>query len=146
MVERGDSTASKKLQIHGLGFAVEHAKINSGLPLRADGLRSAINASLQETDCQLHELEYRITDMTGEHYYFKEASLALSRTLKKVVPEFDILHPSECVGELGAAAGHVMLCYQNYYSSRGGGNRVLAHFADTDGKRSAAVLSYGGIQ
>jgi len=138
------TTGRPVMQVHGLGFAVEEAKINSGLPLKAEGLRTAINASLSETGCQLHELEYRITDMTGEHYYFKEASLALSRTLKKVVPEFDILHPTDCVGETGAAAGHVVFCYQNYFSSKGGGKRILAHFGDTDGKRSAAVLSFRG--
>lgn len=133
----------RQLVVHGLGFAVEKAKINSGIPLRADGLKSAINASLTEAGCQLHDLNYRITDMTGEHYYFKEASLALSRTLKEVVPEFDILHPADCVGEVGAATGHIILSYQNYYSSYSGGERVLAHFGDTDGKRASMVLYYG---
>ncbi|MEM7259946.1 MAG: hypothetical protein AAF404_21445, partial [Pseudomonadota bacterium] len=130
LLERVQSGASQ-LSVHGLGFAVEPAPINSGLPLRAEGLKKAINASLSQTGCELHELNYRITDMTGEHYYFKEASLALSRTLKKVVPEFDIQHPTDCVGEVGAATGHIMLAYQNYYSKYSNGKRVLAHFADT---------------
>ena len=140
------STEDPAMLIQGLGFGIEKAKINSGLPLRAEGLSNAISSSLLETGCKLHELEYRMTDMTGEYYYFKEASLALSRTLKTVVPQFDILHPSECVGETGAAAGHVMLCYQNYLSNRGMGDRVIAHFGDTDGKRSAVVLSFGAIR
>ena len=145
MLEKPKSGANQ-LTVHGLGFAIEEAFINSGLPLRAEGLKTAINTSLAETGCQLHELNYRITDMTGEHYYFKEASLALSRTLKKVVPEFDIQHPTDCVGEVGAATGHTMLAYQNYYSKYSNGKRVLAHFADTDGKRASMVLAYGGGQ
>lgn len=132
------------LLIHGVGFGVEKARLGSGLPLRADGLKTAINASLAETGCQMHDLDYRITDMTGEHYYFKEASLALSRTLKQVKPEFDILHPTDCVGEAGAAIGPTVLCYQNYFSRVASGKRIMAHFGDTDGKRAAVVLSYSG--
>lgn len=143
LMERNSNGASQ-LTVHGLGFGMEPAPLSSGLPLRAEGLKSAINASLAETGCNLHELNNRITDMTGEHYYFKEASLALSRTLKKVVPEFDIQHPTDCVGEVGAATGHLILAYQNYYSRYSNGKRVLAHFADTDGKRASMVLAYGG--
>ena len=31
----------------------------------------------------MHELDFRITDLSGEQYYFKEAALALSRTLRR---------------------------------------------------------------
>ena len=31
----------------------------------------------------MHDFDYRITDLSGEQYYFKEAALALSRTLRQ---------------------------------------------------------------
>lgn len=144
LVGRHSGGTKGEMLIHGLGFGVEEAKLGSGLPLRADGLKDAINASLTDTGCQMHDLDYRITDMTGEHYYFKEASLALSRTLRKVKSEFDIQHPTDCVGECGSAIGPTVLCYQNYFCTKADGKRIIAHFGDTDGKRGAVVLSYTG--
>jgi 3-oxoacyl-[acyl-carrier-protein] synthase-1 len=146
LLERATQKDKPQLLIHGLGFAMEPAYLGSGLPLRADGLSAAIKASLKETGCEMHDIDYRITDVTGEHYYFKEASLALSRTLHKKVEELDIMHPTDCIGEAGAAIGPLVLAYQNYFSvnGHGKGKRVLAHFGDVDGKRAAVVMSYSG--
>ena len=67
----------------GIGFGVESAPIGSGEPLRAEGLTQAIKACLADAGCQMHDVDFRITDLSGEHYYFKEAALALSRTLRQ---------------------------------------------------------------
>lgn len=119
LIAAPERSGKPQLLIHGLGFGVEKAFLGSGIPLRADGLTAAIKASLQETGCEMHDINYRITDITGEHYYFKEASLALSRTLHKRVEEFDIMHPTDCVGEAGAATGPLVIAYQNYFSVNG---------------------------
>ncbi len=146
LVERAGKQDRPRLLVHGLGFAMEQAFLGSGLPLRGDGLSAAIKSALAETDCGMHDIDYRITDVTGEHYYFKEASLALSRTLHRKVEQFDIMHPADCAGEAGAAMGPLILAYQNYFSvnGHGKGRRVLAHFGDIDGKRAAVVMSYSG--
>jgi 3-oxoacyl-[acyl-carrier-protein] synthase-1 len=83
----------------GIGFGREAAHIDSGEPLRAEGLSQAVKASLGEAGCQMHEMDFRITDNSGEQYYFKEASLALSRTLRTLKAEFDIWHRGDCNGE-----------------------------------------------
>ncbi len=89
------------------------AHIDSGEPLRADGLTTAINGALTDAGCQMHDLDFRITDVSGEQYYFKEAALALSRILRQRKEEFDIWHPAECIGEAGAAAGIAVLADAN---------------------------------
>jgi len=133
-----------QLLCRGLGFAVEAATIESELPLRGEGLSQAIKAALTEANCAMHDLDYRITDIAGEQYYFKEASLALSRTLRQRKEEFDIWHPADCIGEVGAAIGPVMLtvllaaCRKGYTLS----NHILCHCGSDDGKRAALVLSY----
>ena len=53
----------------------------------------------------MHHVDLRIADLSGEQYYFKEATLAVARTLRQRKEEFDIWHPAECVGEVGAVAG-----------------------------------------
>lgn len=126
----------------GLGFGVEKATVASEGPLRADGLVQAFKAALDEAGCDMGALDFRITDISGEQYHFKEASLALSRTLRKRKEEFDIWHPADCVGEVGAAMGGIMAavidaaCRKEYSK----GNHILFHLGNDDGKRVAMVF------
>lgn len=129
-----------------MGLAREAATISSGEPLRADGLRAAIFAALEEAGLAMHDMDWRMTDVSGEQYYFKEAALAMTRTLKQRVEEMDIEHPAECVGETGAAALPIMLgaalaAHRKGYAK---GPSVLAHLSDDAGARAAIVLRYKG--
>jgi 3-oxoacyl-[acyl-carrier-protein] synthase I len=130
----------------GVGFATEKATLDSGAPLRAEGLTQAIKQALADAACEMHDLDFRITDNSGEQYYFKEASLALSRTLRKRKETFDIWHPADCIGEVGAAVGTASLavilaaCRKTYTL----GNRILIHAGNDAGRRGAAVLRYQG--
>ncbi|HXF46507.1 MAG TPA: hypothetical protein VNK91_10355, partial [Burkholderiaceae bacterium] len=128
----------------GIGFGVESAHIDAGEPLRADGLTAAIKAALADAGVEMHDLDFRITDIAGEQYYFKEASLALSRTLRKRKEEFDLWHPAESMGESGAVAGIAIIglaeaaCRKGYAPGRG----VLAHLAADTGARAAIALRF----
>jgi 3-oxoacyl-[acyl-carrier-protein] synthase-1 len=128
----------------GIGFGREAAHINSEEPLRADGLTQAIKAALSDAGCQMHDMDFRITDISGEQYYFKEAALALSRTLRQRKEEFDIWHPAECTGELGATSGTTIIsaaqsACQKLYTK---GHHILAHMSNDAGQRSAISLQY----
>jgi len=130
----------------GLGFGVEKAHIDSGEPLRAEGLTTAIKAALADAGCEMHDLDLRITDVSGEQYYFKEAALALSRTLRRRKEEFDIWHPAESVGESGAAAGIPIIgladaACRKHFSP---GPNLLAHLANDAGQRAALTLRFLG--
>jgi len=132
----------KQLVCVGLGFGVEEAHIYSEEPLRADGLTDAIKESLGDAGCEMDDLDFRITDLSGEQYHFKEASLALLRILRKRKEEFDIWHPADCIGEVGSVLAVVMLTVIKFASEKGysKGNKVLVHLGNDDGKRSAMVL------
>jgi 3-oxoacyl-[acyl-carrier-protein] synthase-1 len=144
LLESASGNAGGVLICEGLGFAVETAHVDSEEPLRAEGLTAAIRESLSDAGCEMGDLDFRITDVSGEQYYFKEASLALSRTLRQRKQAFDIWHPADCVGEVGSAQGLVMLsvlkaaCEKNYTK----GHRMLAHLGNDDGKRSSIVLAW----
>jgi 3-oxoacyl-[acyl-carrier-protein] synthase-1 len=128
----------------GLGFGIEPAPVDSGEPLRADGLVAAIRDAVADAGCDMGDLDFRITDLSGEQYYFKEASLALARTLKMPKPEFDLWHPADCIGEVGAALGAVMLAVLKTACEKGysQGHRILAHMGNDDGKRSSLVCAW----
>jgi 3-oxoacyl-[acyl-carrier-protein] synthase-1 len=130
----------------GVGFAREPAPLDSGEPLRAEGLSQAIKAVLADAGAQLHEMDFRIADLSGEQYYFKEAALSLSRTMRTLKEEFDLWHPAECTGEVGAAAGTTLLalakaaCDKRYAK----GPHILVHMANDAGERAALTLRYQG--
>ncbi|MEW8692973.1 MAG: hypothetical protein AB2535_18200 [Candidatus Thiodiazotropha endolucinida] len=144
LVESGSGKRGEYLYCEGLGFAIETAHVDSEEPLRAEGLTTAIKESLQDAGCDMGDLDFRITDISGEQYYFKEASLALSRTLRKRKEEFDIWHPADCIGEVGAAQGLIMLSVLKMACEKAftKGYRMFAHMGNDDGKRSSLVLAW----
>jgi 3-oxoacyl-[acyl-carrier-protein] synthase I len=133
------------LRVDGLGFATEPATVDSEIPLRAEGLSRAITAALQDAGCEMHDLDYRIGDLSGEQYYFKEAALALSRTLRTRKEEFDLWHPAECIGEVGAASGVAALVVASAaaHKAYSPGPNVLVHAASDAGQRAAIVARFG---
>lgn len=136
--------AAPALCCTGLGLAREPAPIAAETPLRAEGLTTAIRAALGEAGRGLHALDYRITDLAGEQYYFKEAALALTRILRERKETFDLWHPAESIGETGAAAGLAMLAVADAAARKAyaPGPGLLAHCANDAGQRAAAVLRY----
>ena len=125
----------------GMGMAQERAHIDSELPLRADGLSEAIRRALADAGATLHEIHFRVSDLSGEQYYFKEADLAISRVLRVRKQEFDLWHPAECVGAAGAALGGICLgvAHMAMRERYAPGQGVLVHFADDAGDRAALV-------
>ena len=135
----------KALLCVGLGLGEEKATVLSeNLPLRADGLVAAIHCALADASYDLGDTDFRITDISGEQYFFKEAAIALSRTLRRHKEEYDLWHPADCIGEVGAAIGPAILTVilaamrKNYCP----GNNVLGHLSNDGGMRVAMILSH----
>jgi len=131
----------------GMGFAVERATIESEEPVRGDGLIKAITHALVAAGLTMGDIDYRITDIGGEQYQFKDATLALSRLLRVRKEGFDIWHPADCIGEVGAASlpcmlGVTLVAAQKSYAP---GPRPLAHLGNDDGKRVALALTAQGL-
>lgn len=141
----GKPQGDGELLCAGLGFAMETAHVASEEPLRAEGLTTAIKGALTEAACTMSDMDYRITDLSGEQYYFKEAALALSRTLRQRKEAFDLWHPAEAIGETGAAAGLAALIVADAAARKAyaPGPNAIAHFGNDAGQRAAAVLRFG---
>ncbi len=133
-----------QLVCRGIGFAVEKSHIDSEAPLRADGLTAAIKQSLQEAECNESILDFKIIDASGGQYVFKEATLAFGRIDRTRRTEFDVWHPADCIGEVGAPVGLAMIavlktaCEKAYAK----GNNVLLHLGNDDGKRASMIFSW----
>ena len=94
----GSSDKAAGLEILGLGFAHEKATIDSKDPLRAEGLTEAIRRALAQAGLAMKDVSYRLTDLNGEHYKFKEAAFAFGRLLRVPLADaIDLWHPIEYV-------------------------------------------------
>ena len=145
LVTRADIDAGDGLVILGVGLGMEPATVSSEKPLRASGLIEAIGSALAESGLLLDELQYRITDLNGEHYRFKEMVLATLRYERKPKPKlFDLWHPIEYIGDVGAAIGPIVLGVALDASRKryGVGPRVLCTFGNDDGERAALVVEH----
>ncbi|HUF55221.1 MAG TPA: 3-oxoacyl-ACP synthase [Thermohalobaculum sp.] len=142
----GPADGGEGLTCRGLGFATERATIGSDEPLRGDGMVEAFTAALAQAGLRMGEIGYRIADISGEQYGFKEAELATSRLLRDWHEFQDLWHPADAVGHTGAAAVPVMLgvvltaAHKRYAA----GDPVLALSSHDNGQRAAMVLTAEG--
>jgi 3-oxoacyl-[acyl-carrier-protein] synthase-1 len=141
------SQRSADLLCLGIGTGMEPATVDSEEPLRADGMAEALKRALADAGVSFAELDFRITDANGEQYYFKEAALALSRTFRVRKEQFDIWHPADSIGEVGAAIGPcacgvALAATRKRYTP---GLSVLGHFGADNGERVALVMKPVGL-
>lgn len=139
---RGPTKESGALRCLGIGHGIEPAPLGSEEPLRAEGLFQAIRSAFKDGGCSYRDVDYRITDVTGEHYSFKEAALALTRTLRERRKRFEMWHPAGSVGEVGAATVPLLLGIALEASRRGyaPGPGVLCHFSGDGSERATMIL------
>lgn len=139
-----DSGQEAGLHILGIGLANEKATIETEQPLLGNGLTSAIGSALGAADLRIEDVDYRISDLNGEHYRFKEMVLAMIRyERKRRERRFDLWHPIEYIGDVGAAIGPLLLGVA-LVSSRmkyGVGPTVLLTLGNDNGDRAAIVAS-----
>jgi len=137
---------STELRCLGLGFGTERATVESDRPLRGEGLAQTFRDALSDAGVDWSTLDYQICAISGEQYGFKETALAATRAIRPVKHGFDLWHPSDCVGEVGAAIVPCMLGVALMAARKGyaPGPGVLCHAGDDDGRRAAIVLRYDG--
>ena len=132
-------------------MANEPAHIYSNQPLQGVGLTKACKTALAAAGVAMVDMDYRISDLSGEHYGFKDATFLQARLDRapagRTVDEswyMDLWHPSEYVGEIGAAFGPLALALALEANRKGyaPSPMTLCHFSNDDGRRGAVVVNY----
>jgi len=138
----GPAGSGGPLRCSGVGYGLEPAPRGSGQPTRADGMVQAFQGALADASWDLGRADYRIADLSGEQYGFKEAALAMTRVLRTRKEAFYIWHPADCVGETGAAAAPIMLAVACAAAEKeyAPGPRAIAHLAADGAERAAFLL------
>ena len=137
------------LRLTGLGLAREEAYIRNGLdedgldrPLRGDGMVRAYRGALDEAGLTLAQVEYRISDLIGEAYFFKQTALVAIR-LERGRKEFqDLWSPAESLGNVGAAVVPLMLGQALTAAAKGydRGSPMLVEASSDDGACGTGAL------
>lgn len=113
-------------------------------PLLGLGLTDAVSAALAEAGIRMHEIDFRIVDVTGESYGFKEQALVVSRLYRVRREESPPLwHGAENIGDTGAAAGIIQMIVASYAFEKGyaPGDTALCTAGADSGGRAAIILS-----
>ncbi|MBV9644482.1 MAG: hypothetical protein JO334_12995 [Verrucomicrobia bacterium] len=145
LVGPSSSGREDELEILGFGSARETATIDSDKPMRAEGMTKAVRAALADARIAMHDTAYRITDLNGEHYKFKEAAFTLGRLMqKKTIDLYDLWHPIEFLGDIGAAIVPCVLAValhagQKRYEP---GSRAVCHFGSDNGERAVVITQF----
>lgn len=131
-----------KARISGWGFGSEPAPVLSEAPLLGRGLTEAARLALEQAGLQMHEIDLRLSDATGESYGFREQSLMLSRLLRVRRERLPIWHSADCIGDTGAAAGvcQLVIAAQAFNKGYAPGNRAICFTSAVNGDRAAVVL------
>lgn len=143
LVTSSENCSDDRLDLVGWGMTQELATIESDQPLRGAGLTRAIGDAMTAAGVSLADLDFRISDLNGEHYRFKEMTLAMARFQRVSKPKpFELWHPIEYIGDVGAAIGPLLIG-QALHSTGGGygvGPSVLVTLGNDDGRRAALVV------
>lgn len=131
------------LGISGLGFAQEPSPLLSCKPLRAEGLATAARDALAQSTLGYHEIDLRLSDVTGEQYGFKEIPLMearLYRTVRKA--DQPLWHWAEAIGDTGAAGGiaQLILADQAFRKGYAPGRTAICLTGSLEGARAVAIV------
>ncbi|TDW32684.1 3-oxoacyl-[acyl-carrier-protein] synthase-1 [Rhizobium azibense] len=137
-------TGNSSLRLYGLGLTRERASIYNAedLPLRGDGMTNAYSLALGEAGIEMNRLGYRISDLIGEQYWFKQTALASLRLLRGRHGFQDLWSPAESLGNIGAASVPMMVGMAWTAARKGyaAGTPVLIEAANDAGACGAALF------
>jgi 3-oxoacyl-[acyl-carrier-protein] synthase I len=122
------------------GFGVEPSPLGSGDPSTAAGLCDAIEKACAATP---GPIEWVICDLNGESYRANEWARARVRQISRLGGVKHLWHPADCLGDVGASTGGVLVALAAKAFERGYAlaSRALVFVASDDGARAALTIT-----
>lgn len=134
---------STGVALRGLGRAQETASVLNDEPLLGHGMARALRMALSEATLEMHDVDFRMSDVAGESYAFEELVLAQTRLMRRTRPSQPVWHPADCVGDCGVAMGLIQFAWVEQAFARGYAPGVTAalHGSSAFGARVAAIVT-----
>jgi len=125
-------------------IAHEPGAITSQRPSIGEGLTTACRAALLQAGSRPENIATVMGDLNGEFFRSKEWAYAALRCLPETDTVRSLWHPADCMGDVGAASGAVLVNLAAVGLSRGWAKRQVLIFCSDDwGNRGIALLDKG---
>jgi 3-oxoacyl-[acyl-carrier-protein] synthase I len=136
--------AEEQTWITGVGLAKEPAPLDSEEVHTSRGLTEAIRNAAIQAGTQVADTDFVIAGLSGESWFFVEASNAIHRTMEHTRATHPLWHPADSIGEVGAAIGPAIVVMAHYAFSKGyaPGPKALCHLSNDDHRRGAFILEH----
>jgi 3-oxoacyl-[acyl-carrier-protein] synthase-1 len=141
----GTSAKVGHASIVGMGFGNEPGRLDNDVPLRGEGIADAARQALSEAGLAMHDLHFRLSDASGEAYWFKEQVLVISKLLRRNMDEFPLWLAAARLGDVGCAASlcNLLTAVAAWRRGYAPGPRAIAYASAGNGDRAALVLEAG---
>ncbi|MBL8507123.1 MAG: hypothetical protein JNM11_01580 [Chitinimonas sp.] len=132
------------VRVMGVTTANEPGRPDGSVPSRAQGLSQAIRSACAQAGTQPGALRFRMSDQNGESFFAAEAANAMTRVLWQCATQPTVLTTADCVGEVGAATGPLMLAHLSAVMAgpHSPGDTGLVHLANDNGLRGALIVQH----
>ena len=126
-------------EISATSTGFENGHLHSREPYKGDGLAGVVeNIFTQEARAEQVGVVY--SSMNGENYWSKEWGVTYLRNNRRFREDLALEHPSDCYGDLGSAAGPVMVGLAQDAIRTGSRNGPALVYSSSDAGPRAAVI------
>lgn len=148
IIESPDGAAKRNkkplARIVSHNVTIEPAPFLSEHPCNGDGLTIAIRKALEERKVAPESISSIFCDLNGEYHKFREWGFADLRCFPDSDHSPSLFHPSDCMGDVGAAWLAVLTGIATEGFKRDVvGDQVMIFCSDDHGERGAMVLRKG---
>jgi 3-oxoacyl-[acyl-carrier-protein] synthase-1 len=136
---------AESVLVMGIGSAAddpEAAQAADGCPT-GRGLEQALQLAMEDSGLPESAIDLRISDMNGEPFRADDSLLAAIRFYRTYRHHLEIWHFADCVGDLGAASGAMLLTmgYTALQQHCTPGAVAMCESASDDGARAGCVIA-----
>jgi uncharacterized protein (TIGR02270 family) len=138
----GEATSGALARIIGLGQAHESKTVLGGSFAIGEGMCRALKSALADAGRREPQLSLRVSDMNGERYHAWDSMISTARFYRTRRERVDQIYPAAATGDLGAAAGAlvVVIAAVNLYGGKAPGPLTMCEASSDEGVRAACVL------
>jgi len=129
-------------RITGLGIGQEKGHRYSKKPYRGDGLTDVFMQLFESQDTSNNKIKTVYADLNRESFFAKEWGVPYTRYNGRFIEDFQIEHPVDCFGDLGAALAPVLIGLAAIASSKNdaGASFLIWCSSDSEGRGAVTVI------
>lgn len=135
LLKLADNDSSVKLYPPGLADEPGHRY--SQEPYKGEGLSDAVEEAL--LNIQAPTIKTVFSSFNGENFNAKEWGVAAIRNQQSLDSEFNMIHPADCYGDIGAATGPVLMALASIGMQKGYYQKPALVWVSSEIQQRAAV-------